>query len=108
VLDLIQCNYLDLRLILKEEYIGPLGSSVSALAMTLNSPYSRLSEITKEARRINADKACRAGRYFGSEAKEWLNFHSAQSYRSAREFLNFNIRWYVVIFDLSLASLRDG
>jgi antitoxin HigA-1 len=36
-------------------------------------PYSRMSEITQGERGVSADTALRLERYFGSEAKGWLN-----------------------------------
>ena len=63
--------------ILVEDYIKPMGLSVRAVALALHVPYSRLSEITKGTRGVNADIALRLERYFGSEAQGWLNLQSA-------------------------------
>jgi addiction module HigA family antidote len=54
-----------------------------ALAMALHVPYSRLSEITKGERGVSADTALRLERYFGSEAKGWLNLQAAYELRVA-------------------------
>ena len=51
--------------VLVEDYIRPMGASVRAVAMALHLPYSRLSEITKGKRGVNADTALRLERYFG-------------------------------------------
>jgi addiction module HigA family antidote len=59
--------------ILLEDYIKPMGVSVRAVAIALHVPYSRLSEITKGERGVSADTALRLERYFGSDAKGWLN-----------------------------------
>jgi len=69
--------------ILVEDYIKPMGVSVRAVALALNVPYSRLSEITKGVRGISADTALRLERYFGSEAQGWLNLQSAYDLRVA-------------------------
>ena len=68
---------------LVEDYIKPMGLSVRAVAFALHVPYSRLSEITKGTRGVNADTALRLERYFGSEAQGWLNLQSAFDLRNA-------------------------
>ena len=66
--------------ILLEDCIKPMGVSVRAVAIALHVPYSRLSEIIKGERGVSADTALRLERYFGSEAKGWLNLrHSRPS-----------------------------
>jgi addiction module HigA family antidote len=69
--------------ILLEDYIKPMGVSVRAVAMALHVPYSRLSEITKGERGESADTVLRLERYFGSEAKGWLNLQAAYELRVA-------------------------
>ena len=69
--------------ILMADYIKPMGLSVRAVALALHVPYSRLSEITKGTRGVNADTALRLERYFGSEAQGWLNLQSAFDLRNA-------------------------
>jgi len=69
--------------ILMEDYIKPMGVSIRAVALALNVPYSRLSEITKGQRGVSADTALRLERYFGSEAQGWLNLQSAYDLRIA-------------------------
>jgi addiction module HigA family antidote len=69
--------------VLLEDYIKPMGVSVRAVAMALHVPYSRLSEIIKGQRGVSADTALRLERYFGSEAKGWLNLQAAYELRMA-------------------------
>jgi addiction module HigA family antidote len=69
--------------ILLEDYIKPIGVSVRTVAVALHFPYSRLSEITKGERGVSADTALRLERYFGSEAKGWLNLQAAYELRVA-------------------------
>ena len=69
--------------ILLEDYIKPLGVRVRAVAIALQVPYSRLSEIIKGERGVSADTALRLERYFGSEAKGWLNLQAAYELRVA-------------------------
>ncbi len=71
--------------VLLEDYIKPMGVSVRAVALALHVPYSRLSEIVKGKRGISADTALRLERYFGSEAKGWLNLQSAYELRVAEK-----------------------
>ena len=69
--------------VLMEDYIKPMGVSVRAVAIALHVPYSRLSEIVKCERGVSADTALRLERYFGSEAKGWLNLQAAYELRVA-------------------------
>ena len=58
--------------VLREEYLGPVGMSVHALAMELGVPATRIHEIVKERRSVTADTAERLARYFGGDAASWL------------------------------------
>jgi len=58
--------------ILREEYLVPLGLSVTALALALSVPATRIHEIVKERRGITADTAERISRFFGGDAASWL------------------------------------
>ena len=69
--------------ILLEDSIKPEGASVRAVAIALHVPYSRLSEIVKGERGLTADTALRLERYFGSEAKGWLNLQATYELRVA-------------------------
>ena len=69
--------------ILLEDYIKPMGVSVRVVAIALHVPYSRLSEIIKGERGVTADTALRLERYFGSDAKGWLNLQAAYELRVA-------------------------
>ena len=69
--------------ILVEDYIKPMRVSVRAMALALHVPYSRLSQITKGRRGVNADTAHRLECYFGSEAPGWLNLQDAYDLRVA-------------------------
>lgn len=69
--------------ILREDFLVPLGMSASALARTLNVPSARFNEIVRECRAVNADTAMRLARYFGGDARSWLNLQSAYDLRVA-------------------------
>lgn len=69
--------------ILREDYLNPLGLTAGALAKALNVPTTRISDIVREKRGINADTALRLARYFGGDARSWLNLQSAYDLRLA-------------------------
>lgn len=62
--------------ILREDFLIPLGLSVNALALALRVPATRLHEIVKERRAITPDTALRLARYFGGDARSWLNLQA--------------------------------
>src|SRR6187402_203348 len=59
--------------ILREEYMRPYGLSSNALALALGVTAARINEIAKERRGVTADTALRLARYFGGDARGWLN-----------------------------------
>ena len=58
--------------ILLEEFMIPLEITAYKLAIDIDVPQTRISEIIKEKRRITADTAIRLSNYFGNSAKFWL------------------------------------
>ncbi|RMG38355.1 MAG: addiction module antidote protein, HigA family [Gammaproteobacteria bacterium] len=71
--------------ILREEYLAPLGMSVNALAIKLRVPPTRLHEIVKERRSITPDTAMRLARFFGGDARSWLNLQAAYDLKMAQD-----------------------
>lgn len=69
--------------ILREDYLVPLGMSANALAKALNIPAPRINEIVRERRGVTADTAMRLARYFGGDARSWLNLQAAYDLRIA-------------------------
>ena len=69
--------------VLREEYLVPLGMSANALAKALNVPAPRVNDIVRERRGISADTAMRLARYFGGDARSWLNLQAAYDLRVA-------------------------
>lgn len=59
--------------ILREEYLVPLEMSANALAVALRVTAARINEIVREERGITPDTALRLARYFGGDARSWLN-----------------------------------
>jgi antitoxin HigA-1 len=69
--------------ILREEYIKPAGLTANALARALKVPAPRINDIVRQRRGVSADTALRLARYFGGDARSWLNLQSAHDLRVA-------------------------
>jgi addiction module HigA family antidote len=69
--------------ILREDYLVPLGMTANALAKALNVPAARIHDIVRERRAVTADTAMRLARYFGGDARSWLNLQAAYDLRVA-------------------------
>ena len=62
--------------VLLEEFLMPLGISAYRLAMDLEIPQTRISQIIKGKRRITADTALRFSSYFGNSPEFWLGLQT--------------------------------
>lgn len=69
--------------ILREDYLIPLGMSANALSKALNVPPPRINDIVRERRGVTADTAMRLARYFGGDARSWMNLQAAYDLRVA-------------------------
>lgn len=69
--------------ILREDYLVPLEMSANALAKALHVPAPRINEVVRERRGVSADTAMRLARYFGGDARSWLNLQAAYDLRLA-------------------------
>jgi antitoxin HigA-1 len=69
--------------VLREEFMAPLGLSARALGDAIGVPANRLSEIARGRRDVSADTALRLGRYFGTDARFWLNLQAAHDLSKA-------------------------
>jgi len=69
--------------VLREDFLKPLGMSANALAKALNVAAPRVNDIVRERRGISADTAMRLARYFGGDARSWLNLQTAYDLRLA-------------------------
>lgn len=69
--------------ILREDFLLPLGMSANALAKALNVPAPRINDVARERRGITADTAMRLARYFGGDARSWMNLQAAYDLRVA-------------------------
>ena len=70
--------------ILVEEFLNPMGISLSALARDINVPPGRISQIVGGKRAITADTALRLGKYFGVSPEMWVGLQSDYELRLAR------------------------
>jgi len=57
--------------------------SANALANALNVPAPRINDVVRERRGVSADTAMRLARYFGGDARSWLNLQAAYDLRVA-------------------------
>jgi antitoxin HigA-1 len=70
--------------VLGEEFLGPLGMSVNALAMALRVPATRIGAIVKGERSVTADTALRLARFFGTSPEFWMNLQAMHDLTKAR------------------------
>lgn len=63
--------------VLREDYLIPLEISANALSKALRVPAPRINDIVRERRGVSADTAMRLARYFGGDARSWLNLQAA-------------------------------
>ena len=63
-------------MILRDEFLTPMGISVYELARAIKVPRSRANDIALGRRAITTDTALRLGRYFGTSAEFWINLQS--------------------------------
>ncbi len=69
--------------VLREDYLTPLNMSANALAKALSVPAPRINDVVRERRGVTADTAMRLARYFGGDARSWLNLQTAYDLRLA-------------------------
>ena len=56
--------------------MSPLGLSARQLALAIGVPPNRITDIVRERRGLTADTAIRLGRYFGTDARSWMNMQA--------------------------------
>ena len=69
--------------VLKEDFLKPLGLSANALAKALRVPAPRINDVVLKRRAVSADTAMRLARYFGGDARSWLNLQMNYDLRIA-------------------------
>ena len=70
--------------ILKHEFLDPLGVSAYRLAKDISVPINRVAAIVAGRRAITADTALRFARYFGTDAQSWINLQARYDLATAR------------------------
>jgi addiction module HigA family antidote len=69
--------------VLREDFLRPAGLTANALAKALHVPAPRVNDIVRERRGVSADTAMRLARYFGGDARSWLNLQAIYDLRLA-------------------------
>jgi antitoxin HigA-1 len=69
--------------VLREDFLKPLGMGANALAKALRVPAPRINDVVRGRRGVSADTAMRLARYFGGDARSWLNLQTAHDLRVA-------------------------
>lgn len=82
--------------ILKEEFIEPFGLSMYRLAIDIDVPPIRITQIVNGKRAITPDTALRLAKYFQTSPEFWLNLQSYYDLENAevelRDVLKTNVK----------------
>jgi antitoxin HigA-1 len=73
--------------ILRDDFMEPLNISIKQLAVDISVHFNKISEIINGKRAITVDTALRLQRYFGVEAKFWLNLQCEYDLRIRRNYM---------------------
>lgn len=71
--------------VLRDEFMEPLGLSQNGLARAIGAPPNRINEILLGKRAISADTALRLARYFHNTPGFWMNLQSHYEIECAKE-----------------------
>ena len=74
-------------IILREEFLDPMGISAYQLAKALAVPQTRISAITHGKRRISADTGLRLSRFFGLSEGFWTGLQADYERELAKDLL---------------------
>ena len=69
--------------VLREDFLRPAGLTANALAKRLRVSAPRINDVVRERRGVSADTAMRLARYFGGDARSWLNLQAIYDLRLA-------------------------
>jgi addiction module HigA family antidote len=73
--------------VLREDFLKPLGMSAHALSKALHLPAGRVNDIVLERRGVTPDTALRLARFFGGDARSWLNLQQMHDLKLAEREL---------------------
>ena len=76
--------------VLREECLLPLGLSARQLAVILNVPHNRISDLAREKRAMTADTALRLAQHFGTTAQFWLNLQTSHDLSKAEAATDYS------------------
>jgi antitoxin HigA-1 len=62
--------------VLLEDFLRPMGMTQRRLARSIKVPASRIHDVVHGKRPINAELALRLARFFGSDARSWVNLQA--------------------------------
>jgi antitoxin HigA-1 len=71
--------------ILRDDFLEPMGISAHYLAIKTRVPATRVSEIIHGRRSVTSDTALRLSQFFGTSAEFWMNLQAAYDLSSARD-----------------------
>jgi antitoxin HigA-1 len=72
-------------IILREEFLAPLGITPHALAIALRVPAPRINDVVRGKRAISSETALRLARYFNMSATFWMNLQASYDLRVVAE-----------------------
>ena len=70
--------------ILRDDFLEPVGLSANRLAIRTGIPATRVGEIIHGRRGVSSDTALRFARFFGTSAEFWLNLQAAYDLSKTR------------------------
>ena len=70
--------------ILREEFVEPLGLTQTGLAEKLRTTFRTVNEIMNGKRNVSPDMALRLARFFGTSEELWLNLQDQYDLHKAR------------------------
>jgi addiction module HigA family antidote len=73
--------------VLLEDFLTPMGISRSRLAKALGVPAPRIHDLVHGRRAMTADTALRLARFFGMEARFWMNLQTRYDLEVASDVL---------------------
>jgi addiction module HigA family antidote len=78
--------------ILKEDWLEPMGITAYRLAKDIKVPLTRVAAILAGRRAVSADTALRLARYFGTDARSWVNLQAHYDLEVARRKTESRVR----------------
>ncbi len=71
-------------IVLRDEFLTPLGLSQHKLAMKIHVPATRIGDIVHGRRAVTPDTALRLSRFFGNSPEFWLNLQQMHDLSKTR------------------------